>query len=314
MFPCDEKTQRLYSQSMSAIKELVKEKRDIKTSVEYKVGLRTETFRKKSFSKKIKSIINIVTKKNSLQRKATSYLDLVTAHNDRTDCNYFSDERIAVYTCIIGRYDSLQEPLIQPDNIDYYAITDFDIPKDSKWKRIDVSDFNEVKGFTPALKNRYFKINPHKIFKNYKYSIYVDGNFRICSDLTEHIHRISEYGLSNFKHSKRTCVYEEAKVCKILKKETEDNINAYVERIKKEGFPENYGLLACDILVREHHNETCIMLMEDWWSEFKNHVKRDQLSLPFVLFKHGIKPEAIQKLGGDVHKEYSFEIVSHIKK
>ena len=37
---------------------------------------------------------------------------------------YFSHEKIAVYTACMGNYDNVEEPLICPDNIDYYLITD----------------------------------------------------------------------------------------------------------------------------------------------------------------------------------------------
>ena len=36
---------------------------------------------------------------------------------------YFSDKKIAVYTALFGQYDTIKEPCIHPDNIDYYIFT-----------------------------------------------------------------------------------------------------------------------------------------------------------------------------------------------
>lgn len=307
----DECFRNAYAEQMNAIKQINFEKQKALSSNKVKSGVRLYDFKNASIKNKIKILINRI--KNRKQEEVWEYYkkDLDTAFNNRDNSNYFLDDRIAVYTCIIGKYDMLQEPLVCPDNIDYYAITDFDIPMDSKWKRIDANEFEEIKDFSAPLKNRYFKINPHLVFKNYRYSVYVDGNFRICTDFTEHVNRMSKLGFSHFLHSKRTCAYQEANVCKLLGKETELNILNYTKRLKENGFPENYGLLACDILVREHNKESCIKIMEQWWYEFKNYVKRDQLSLPFVLYKNEIRVDEVSTLGGDVHKDYSFEIVKH---
>ena len=99
--------------------------------------------------------------------------------------NFFSDSRIAIYTCIWGAYDDLIEPDCVPDNCDYFAITDREVPEGSAWKKLDVSAFSDrLAGMTNAQINRYFKMMPHLLFPDYEYSIYVDGNVEIVSDLT----------------------------------------------------------------------------------------------------------------------------------
>lgn len=313
MYPKDKEASVEINKCMAAIKAMSEEKQLFQKTKTYRSGVKLSRIKsaKLAFIKEYFSRFSRV--ERDKKKIGAKYKDtLPTAVNDRSECNYFLDEKIAVYTCIIGNYDSLNEPLIVPDNIDYFAITDFDIPKDSKWKRIDADSFDEVKGFTPALKNRFFKINPHIVFPEYKYSVYVDGNFKIYSDFTEHVNRMSKYGISHFKHQKRTSSYQEAEVCKMLHKESPEKIDAYIKRLRENNFPDDYGLLACDILVREHNKPECINVMQQWWYEFKTYVRRDQLSLPFVLFKNGIAVDDVATLGGDVHKDYSFEIVKHI--
>lgn len=313
MLPNKAEIETQYAEAMAAIKKLNEEKKQLRLGSIYKMGQKIMKA-KKSGIKGFLSLLkhHLFDGKNSRTKIALNYPDFKHAVNDRLVCNYVCENRIAVYTCIIGKYDSLQEPLIQPDNVDYYAITDFEIPESSKWKRIDADSFEMLSGFSPTMKNRYFKMHPHNVFKDYKYSIYIDGNFRVCSDLTEHVNRISKIGFSTFRHSNKICSYEEGRACVNLQKESASNMDAYFERLRQQKFPENFGLLACNILVREHHNPTCIQIMDDWWHEFSKHIKRDQVSLPYVLFKNSLTVDDVATLGLNVHLEYSVEIVKHI--
>lgn len=228
--------------------------------------------------------------KNNLNRGAT---------------NYFLNYKIAVYTCIIGEYDILEEPIMKPDNCDFYVITDQKISSSSVWKKIDPYQYIKKGNFTDIMINRYFKMNPHLIFKDYKYSFYVDGNFKILTDMTEHINRISNYGLAFFGHPERQCVFEEISVCIEMKKCSADKLNEQKEYLKENKMPLNYGLLAACIIAREHNNLHCREIMENWWKEFLKFPYRDQLSLPFVLYKMGIEIKDISTLGDNCWEERS---------
>lgn len=299
-----------YEQLMQAIKKLNEEKSKAYTDETYRLGLKTRRYLKFLTVDGIKSKLE--------RRKQFGHMkpmpDLPGAVNNRKECDYFSNDRIAVYTCITGGYDDIIEPLFVPNNCDFYAITDFELPQDSKWNRIDANSYPETQELNNVLKNRYFKFFPHKIFKDYKYSIYIDGNIKVCSDLTEHVNRISNLGLSFFRHSKRNCAYVEADTCEQLKKETPERLHELMNFLKSEGFPQNYGLIECNFIVRDHKSKLCAEIMEDWWEMFNRFAKRDQLSLPYVLYKRNIKVDNLVTLGNNVHKEYSIEFVQHNKK
>ncbi len=212
--------------------------------------------------------------------------------------NPFSKDRIAVYTCILGSYDLILEPLIRPDNCDYYMITDQELPVDSAWKRIDVSAHREqVPSDSPVLINRFFKMHPEILFPKYRYSVYIDGNILICSDVTKFCNKLSPYGLSAFYHPVRSCVYDEAQACFAQRRDTKTNLKNTVSFLRKQGMPEGYGLLTCNVLVREHHLEICQKLMKEWWELFLEHPKRDQLLMPYVLYKNNIRVSEVATLG-----------------
>lgn len=296
-----------YEQLMQGIKNLNEEKNKAYTDEIYLLGSKTKQYLDFFTIHGIKSKLK--------RRKKFGHMkpmpDLPDAINDRRVCDYFSNDKIAVYTCITGGYDDLIEPLFVPNNCDFYAITDFEVPEDSKWQRIDINEFKEIQALDNIQRNRYFKFFPHKVLKEYKYSIYIDGNIKVYSDLTEHLNRISTYGVSFFKHSHRRCAYIEADACAKLKKEKPDKLNELTSYLRKEGFPQDYGLIECNFIVRDHSSKICAEIMEDWWEIFNRFAKRDQLSLPYILYKKGIKVEELVTLGNNVHKEYSIEFIKH---
>ena len=222
--------------------------------------------------------------------------------------NYFLDERIAIYTSVFGDYVKINEPFILPDNCDFFIISDSK-PKNSNWKHLnlDISNFGLL-GKSDAEKNRFFKMFPNKIFKKYKYSIYIDGSIKIMTDLTEFVHDINKYGLKAHGHYRNSCVYDEIKKCKKLRKDTDENLTKHFMHLKASGMPKKFGLLEAGILVREHHSPICISLMEEWWHEFSQYSKRDQISLPFVLWKFGINVTEVSTLGNDIYTNYAFRL------
>ena len=199
-----------------------------------------------------------------------------------------------------------------PDNVDYWLISDQDIDlSGSTWKKYDFSMFSdELKNLNNAGKNRFFKMNPHIVFPDYKYSLYIDGNIQIISDVTEYVYHLGESGIAMHMHSSRDCVYEEANAVLQAKKETRENIERHVKYLRETGFPEHYGLLECNVIMR-NNSEKCKEVMSDWWTEYQTRSKRDQLSFPYVLYKNNIPVEDVGTLGENVYQNPSFRIVTH---
>lgn len=226
--------------------------------------------------------------------------------------DYFSDERIAIYTCIIGQYDCINEPGFIPNNCDFYIVTDQKIGNDSKWKKINIGNYSElITGLNNAEINRFFKMHPDVLFPNYKYSIYLDGNIKPVSDLTEFVNLIGSTGIAAHKHSIRSDVFEEAEVLRFLKRDIPERIDRHIDYLKSTEMPRNYGLIECNVIAREHNNLTCKKLMSEWWNEFLNYSKRDQISFVHVLFMNKISVEEIGTLGDNVFDNPAIRKVGH---
>ena len=226
--------------------------------------------------------------------------------------DYRADKKIAVYTALFGKYDNLPEPIICPNNIEYYVFTDGEVSEGSKWNKIDITPFEDKIGsLNNAEKNRFFKILPHKVFQNYEYSIYVDANVLIVSDLTPMIKTLDTFPIAMFLHKNRDCVYEEAKACIIKGKDSPERIKKHIFLLEQHDVPHHYGLLEATLIVRKHNEDKCQKLMQCWWEEFLEESKRDQLSLIDTLWNNKIPVETIGVLGNNLLKCNKFIVLPH---
>lgn len=218
-------------------------------------------------------------------------------------------KKIAIYTCVIGNYDNIYDPLYVNKNCDYYLITDNANLNTSVWtKKIITQDVIEECNNNPFLINRYYKMHPHKIFNDYDYAIYIDGSIEIVSDLSDCINLINEnVGIALHEHRSRSCIYKEYVACKTLKKGNLKKLKIQINDYKNHKFPENYGIAECGFIISELNNKIAISIFDNWWQEFKNSESlRDQIALPYVLWNMNIKMNELVTLGNNIFQNPKF--------
>lgn len=232
---------------------------------------------------------------------------------DNIECNIKGDMKIAIYSCVLGKYDEIQEPIYQNENVDYYMFTDQNIESSAtKWNIVNVNDLT-IAGDN-VVKNRYIKFHPHDFFENYEFSVYIDGNVTVLSNIDnicKSIKKQKKY-IGIHRHNQRDCIYREADALKHLSrfKKIINMVEIQMNNYRINGFPEHYSLYENTIIIREHNNPKCIKLMNDWWEEYKNYPTRDQLSLPYVIKKNdGI--DSVFILGNDLKKNPCFKYNKH---
>lgn len=209
---------------------------------------------------------------------------------------FMRKNKIAVYTCIVGDYDQINEPQFISDNCDYYIVSDKKPERETVFHYLDINNYLPQKKMDNTRKNRYVKINAHEVFPQYKYTIYIDGNLIIKSDMTRCIDDLPRTRIAVAGESYWDDVYIEGIRCIESKRDKKDLIIKQIEKYWLEGMPEHFGAFLCNVLVREHNHPTCVRLMEDWWEQLENYSRRDQISFPYVLWKNGYSKEDVKTL------------------
>lgn len=202
-------------------------------------------------------------------------------------CDY-ATKKVAIYTCITGGYDKFEEQKIIIPNCDYFIISDREMNCSRYTENINISEVitNDIKD--SRLQNRYCKMHGHTIFRDYEYSIYLDGNIEILQDISSYLELTNESGIAFYKHEVRECIYDEGMAVMFLNKADSKQIKKQLKEYAEEGMPAKYGLLAGGVILRNHHSSLGNQIMENWWKEYSKWPTRDQISLMYTLWKMGI--------------------------
>lgn len=139
-------------------------------------------------------------------------------------------------------------------------------------------------------KNRYCKMHGKDIFPEYRYSIYCDGNIKVRHSLAHYVRFLGTTGLAIHKSRSCDCVYEEGMILTWNGRVKKKNIIKMMEKYYKEGMPRRFGSYECGLIVRDHYNYFGNELMENWYNYYmQSECKRDQLVLPYLIWKYGMK-------------------------
>jgi hypothetical protein len=188
-----------------------------------------------------------------------------------------------VYTAVFGGYD-IPAGVDAGWNCDFVCFTDEPSLRPEGWRVELVKDLK----LSPADANRKYKMLPHLYLEEYSKSLYIDGNIQINVDPSIIFAKYDNASIAAPKHRERDCAYDEARTCFELglleKSEYEAQTREYCERL----FPKHYGLTENNILIRHHKNPLIIRLMDEWWAEYRRWGKRDQIILPYLLWKNNV--------------------------
>lgn len=198
--------------------------------------------------------------------------------------------KVTVYSCIASYYDMPHRLSIDLDCIDSYKLfTDGNCIEELGWEVNELVSQSEVS--EPNLINRYHKFFPHRILSETDISIYIDGNIRIVGDIAPLLKKFLESDkiIGVLKHPQRTNIIEECFACFELNKFKAEDKSVIVEQIEdyvKEGFKLDSELYAATVIFRRHADiEVLDKAMSLWWRQINKYCSRDQISLPYILWK-----------------------------
>ena len=200
-----------------------------------------------------------------------------------------------IYTCIVGNYDELRQPLLVDKSFDYICFSN-DI-KDNKvgvWKilPIPLSCNDKVR------LSRYVKLLPHMVLKDYEWSLWMDANIQITGrEMYEILESKMRGGGKIFQVNHCLpmcdCVYDDMKFAYRNGKCGFFETLWQYRHLSKQGFPKHWGLYENNIILRKHNDPKVITISELWWAEFSRYVKRDQFSLMYVYWEQNFRPDLL---------------------
>lgn len=202
----------------------------------------------------------------------------------------------ALYIVITGFYDSIKQPLVVEDGVDYYLFTNNPKIMDvGVWKVVQIP--SEVwqgrsERENNILLSRKVKMLPHQYLpKGYELSIYIDADMLIKRSLTELLEGLNkETLLAACRHGYCASVREE--VNDLINKGMVDahQVEQQWERYVEWGFKDDVGISENGMLIRRHNDSKIKQLMELWWSEYQQGCLRDQVSLMPCMHRRRFMP------------------------
>jgi len=212
---------------------------------------------------------------------------------------------IIVYTAIMGNYDTLREPK-EKGSAKFVAFLTHQF-KSRGWETHLIVPMQDL-----VRTARNYKIMSHIHFPEAEYTIWVDGNIipRIAPDVLVEECLSDGIDIAAFRHPSRDCAYQEAARCIVKGKDKSEKLTGQANIYSTEGFPRNYGLVETGFVIRRNTPQVTL-LNEKWWEQAEKHSNRDQVGLPYALWKTGTE---INRLEGSLIKHNWFEHKAHSSK
>ena len=214
--------------------------------------------------------------------------------------------RWCVYTTLFGDYDDLRTPVDLPPGIDFICFTDREAEVDG-WRMIRV---DAIDG--PIRDSRRYKLLPHQVLAEYDASLYVDASTLLTGDIGRFVRRwCIGRPMVMWRHAQRCDVYDEAIAVLAQSKADPELVIRQITHYEAAGLPRSSGLVEAPFMWRVHRHGSTRQLMEAWHREVTAHSARDQISLGFLMWRTGIRPQVFPSRLGNVRHNCISSIVPH---
>ena len=154
---------------------------------------------------------------------------------------------------------------------DYICFTDNkDLLKQKTWGVWQIHPLAFTK-LDNTRNNRWHKVHPHILFKEYVESIYIDGNINILTSYIFDFLKTIDKTFILPAHFSNTCIYSELDFIVKCNKDSLENIEKVRNFYKNERFPHNLGLGENNFLYRKHKDKRIIIIGEtqyDWYISY----------------------------------------------
>lgn len=205
---------------------------------------------------------------------------------------------VTIYSAVFGGYDNPQPYLVAPylrHNVKFVWISDEKLKNGNCWQTWYYPYYATEDKYKYAKTNRFFKLQPHNIGLDKPdepcdINVYIDSNKRLFNidmllDYCTELHNNTELDAIFCRHTERDTVQQEVKeVCRLRRDEPAKVMKQYKEYID-EGFPDNIPLIVASVQIRKTHSQPLQAMLDCWWNEVKDKSYRDQISMPYAIWK-----------------------------
>ena len=223
---------------------------------------------------------------------------------------------IVVYTALFGDIDPLWSPLpVTMQGARWVAFTDRERGSQGLWTHeladkwptilLDTYKAHSNQGWEERVVDkpygnrgtaRYYKAMPP--FPDADVTIWVDANVRLRIPASIAVKKwLGRDELATFDHNDRNCLYDEAAFCIKKGKGVKAKLRRQVRAYQKAGMPVKWGLAETKCVIRRN-TEQIACLNEAWWIQLQRFSLRDQVSLPYVCWKTGLRWKVIPGRAG----------------
>ena len=221
--------------------------------------------------------------------------------------------KFAVFTAIIGGYDSICDPLAFDDSFDFILFTDHVVTERvGVWKVRQVEYHNE----DPIRIARYVKTHPEELLPEYDATLWMDANLQITDYfLYDRVKALNESDVqvASILHPSRDCAYSEAFEVSRMRFEHSSLAIRWCKLLWKEKYPLNQGLFETNIFYRKR-TPLVSLFDADWWNAINSFSKRDQLSCNYCLWKNNVPIGFVLPQGSHAKKTEHVNFFQHGQK
>jgi hypothetical protein len=212
------------------------------------------------------------------------------------------EHKIIAYTAVFGDRD---EPFcLKKDPAVYYML----FTDNKQNETFDETVYCEI-GSSPRMKAREIKCMSHKMLPDHEFSIWFDACMKPNSNnLSNIINGLEEIGA--FPHRLKFNINDIVENCIRHSWDYPGKIRKQIARYILEGIPEDSQTFETGIFLRRN-TPSVNKFNELWWSEVKNGSERDQIGLPYCIWKTGMICNSLSDGITNVCNNHYFNYVAH---
>lgn len=200
--------------------------------------------------------------------------------------------KLAILTANLGDFDKPIDPIIQVlgnAQVDFHRFTD--------------DDFPPVAGLTPRLQYRIPKMFGWQMFPGYDYYLWLDGSMSFTQEDSAQwfLNHLGDADMALFQHPWRHTMQEETDhIEEKLSKNDKYITPRYKNGLHKEQLAD--CLLDTDFIDNRLFTSTAFIYKDSekvrdalrlWWLHTSRYFTVDQIALPYVVWKQGLKINTI---------------------